>query len=519
MPYIINHTQLSSYETEKLFLFFKAQHALGINVWKKNTVYSFDDKTEFSFAYDVLQRKRENGKDGHRYELISSIKLGKGGFSTIYEIEGTLKITSNSTEYKQHGYGGKTRVVKIQQHTEDNPVDVVFNEYKLTKHAQNLHIKEPVIDNQTSYTIMKKIKGRDLVDIIIDDYAGKHILTLKQRVEISKILLIALKNLTDKNIIHRDIKPDNIRINMTSPITVDIYDFGLSVDGNELDGRHPGTLGYAAPEQFSDKPQTSKIDVFSLGRVLATLWRIDTGSYFPNDPHEAKHNADNVSLDTLFRGIQGLDSKNQEHIKSTLQSMLMADHTKRASIDEAIDLFSAVNIQQEHVVAIDSLWTTFNGPLSSRYKQSKERIEIILQQIIELKAWANDLDYHTEHQAARNLRDLSTRLETVMLELLKMDEAEYKANILQYIKECQELINNNRNNFQDSTIYRHHLWGNLALAIAGLGVFYIAASVINMALTGNFLFFNKTINQSFNTVLYSLDEAEYYSEQDKYAVS
>ncbi|MDA1256136.1 MAG: hypothetical protein O2928_16855, partial [Proteobacteria bacterium] len=43
---------------------------------------------------------------------------------------------------------------------------------------------------------------------------------------------------------------------------------------------------------------------------------------------------------------------------------------------------------------------------------------------------------------------------------------------------------------------KHRGWkqvlGNLALAIIGLGVLYVAAGLVNKVFTGNFLFFNKT---------------------------
>ena len=68
---------------------------------------------------------------------------------------------------------------------------------------------------------------------------------------------------------------------------------------------------------------------------------------------------------------------------------------------------------------------------------------------------------------------------------------------------CTPIINNAK-----QSLNNHRGWGqmltNLALAVAGLGVIYLAAGLINKAVTGNFLFFNQT--DTFNKVT-SLDNS------------
>lgn len=136
---------------------------------------------------------------------------------------------------------------------------------------------------------MEYVPGGDLGQLV-----GEHGRLPEAVVKVmSDQLLDALGYLHDNNITHRDVKPDNILIQSTTPFNVKLTDFGLSKiveDEQTFLKTFCGTLLYCAPEVYSEFEQYDEndrrqprnrqqhrpvgkrydhaIDVWSLGGVL-----------------------------------------------------------------------------------------------------------------------------------------------------------------------------------------------------------------------------------------------------------
>ena len=86
---------------------------------------------------------------------------------------------------------------------------------------------------------------------------------------------LALKYLHEHDIIHRDVKLENVMLTSTSEQSCEakLTDFGLALRLNQTDRAKPaGTLGYAAPEIITGShPQHKYSDIWSLGCLLYVM--------------------------------------------------------------------------------------------------------------------------------------------------------------------------------------------------------------------------------------------------------
>ncbi|TAQ86067.1 hypothetical protein B7494_g5619 [Chlorociboria aeruginascens] len=84
-------------------------------------------------------------------------------------------------------------------------------------------------------------------------------------------VLSALKYLAGRDLVHRDVKPENIFLDSRKPpYDIQLGDVGLLEQKG--DTGFQGSVGYIAPENFCGWQQTSVIDVWSLFATLVYVW-------------------------------------------------------------------------------------------------------------------------------------------------------------------------------------------------------------------------------------------------------
>ncbi|MEG0686031.1 MAG: protein kinase [Erysipelotrichales bacterium] len=111
------------------------------------------------------------------------------------------------------------------------------------------------------------IEGNSLYELLNEDK-----LSLMQRMDVAVELVNALALINKNNIIHKDIKPENIIY--SNDFKLYLIDFGASrlFDGNKSrDTVLLGTQDYASPEHYGYQETTYKSDMYSLGYVLKDL--------------------------------------------------------------------------------------------------------------------------------------------------------------------------------------------------------------------------------------------------------
>ncbi|MGQ3889839.1 protein kinase domain-containing protein [Legionella sp. CNM-1927-20] len=425
---------LSKLQTKNLINFFASQ--TQTDVWRKNQFYTLADNTSILFNYDVVRRKCKNGQDV-RYEFLSPHFPKSGSMGSVFDIQATLAIKKNKIHFKQYGYNGKSRVVKIQHHSSKNPALSAMKEYRLTQQANHFAMKEPVFDGNTSYTIMDKLKGCELFDVIADDLEKRRVLTLNERVELTYAVLNALKSqVTDKGIIHRDIKPENIFVDLNRPIKVTIFDYGLSTFINYKDNKLVGTPGYIPPEVFENGEQTPALDIFSMGQVLALLWHANTGLFSDTqlNLYEIYEQAKHVSLSGLCHDIRGLDGNDRQIITDLLTKMLLAESHKRIEINAAIDKFTP--LYHKYLMPLSSEQLNLRAKVNS----AKEQLGKIGQHLDKLALYSQELILRDKPEEAIKLNTLNQKIKLKLTKLQASDCDAFNDKVDNYLKEILRKI-------------------------------------------------------------------------------
>ena len=121
------------------------------------------------------------------------------------------------------------------------------------------------LDGETYYLVMEYIRGVDLKTAITQRGA----IGQRKVAQIASQICTGLAVAHDHDVIHRDIKPQNIMIQPDGNIK--IMDFGVARAGNSTmtqTGSVLGTANYVSPEQAQGKVPTAASDLYSLGILM-----------------------------------------------------------------------------------------------------------------------------------------------------------------------------------------------------------------------------------------------------------
>lgn len=174
------------------------------------------------------------------------------------------------------------------------------------------------------YMLFEYVEGGQMLDYIVSHGSLKE----KNARKFARGIALALEYCHSNNVVHRDLKIENIMINSKGDIK--IIDFGLSnlYSPKSLLKTYCGSLYFAAPELLSAKPYTGpEVDVWSFGVVLYVL----VCGKVPFDDQSVS-----ILHEKIKRGNVEYPSFLSKECVSLLSRMLVVDPTKRASLFEVV---------------------------------------------------------------------------------------------------------------------------------------------------------------------------------------
>ncbi|KAI7900070.1 kinase-like domain-containing protein [Cokeromyces recurvatus] len=248
----------------------------------------------------IMEKLRSVVSKGDPNECYKKIKrVGQGASGSVY-VANSL-ATNTKVAVKQMDLANQPRK------------ELIVNEILVMKESQHPNIVNFLdaflIGSSDLWVVMEYMEGGALTDVI--DNNSK--MTEQQISTVCLETVAGLHHLHSQNIIHRDIKSDNILLN--SQGHVKISDFGFCAkltDQKRKRATMVGTPYWMAPEVVKQKEYGAKVDIWSLG-IMAIEMIENEPPYLDEEPLKALYLIATNGTPTL---------KNPERLSNELKSFL-----------------------------------------------------------------------------------------------------------------------------------------------------------------------------------------------------
>jgi len=283
---------------------------------------------------EVMAKLRQVvSKDNPMDSYSKQKKIGQGASGSVYVARVKESASSPIARelYRTHGPKGQVAIKQMDLRNQPRK-ELIVNEIivmKDSKHPNIVNFLDSFLQEQTNelWVVMEFMEGGALTDIIDNN----PVITEDQISTICYETCKGLAHLHSQDIIHRDIKSDNVLLDRTG--NVKITDFGFCAKLTESKSKRAtmvGTPYWMAPEVVKQKEYGPKVDIWSLG-IMAIEMIESEPPYLNEEP-----------LKALFliatNGTPRLKNPNKlsRELKAFLSVCLCVDVRSRASADELL---------------------------------------------------------------------------------------------------------------------------------------------------------------------------------------
>ncbi|XP_052766795.1 serine/threonine-protein kinase D1-like isoform X2 [Mya arenaria] len=254
------------------------------------------------------------------YQIFPDDVLGSGQFGIVYG--GKHRKTNVDVAIKVID---KMRFPTKQEAQLKNEVAILQNLH----HPGVVNLEKMFETPERIFVVMEKLKG-DMLEMILSSPRGR----LSERVTkylVSQIL-VALKHLHSKHIVHCDLKPENVLLSSETAFPqVKLCDFGFARIIGERSFRRSvvGTPAYLAPEVLKSKGYNRSLDMWSVGVVVY----VSLSGTFPfNEDEEI---CDQIQNATFMYPPTPWKEISQEAI-DLISNLLQVKMRKRFTVDKSL---------------------------------------------------------------------------------------------------------------------------------------------------------------------------------------
>lgn len=195
-----------------------------------------------------------------RYEILS--RIGSGGMADVYK----------GRDHKLNRFVA-VKVLKSEFREDEMFVKKFQTEAQSAAgliHPNIVNVYDVGEDRGLYFIVMELVEGITLKDYI--DKKGR--LTTKEVISIALQVSAGIEAAHNHQIVHRDIKPQNIIISRDGKVKVTDFGIAKATSSNTISTNAMGSVHYTSPEQARGGFSDEKSDIYSLG---ITMYEMITG--------------------------------------------------------------------------------------------------------------------------------------------------------------------------------------------------------------------------------------------------
>ena len=243
------------------------------------------------------------------WELVG--ELGHGSFGTVWKVKRTdiggkvyyaavkhISIPQDESEIdrliSEGIFSDSDSAVYYYRHRLQSVRDEIDAMYKLRGYTNIVTYEDHKIIEKPGGIGYDLFLRMELLTPLIERI--KQGMNVDDVVSLGKDIAAAIKVLSDHQMIHRDIKPQNIFVNDHGDYKLGDYGTARALSTEATDMSRKGRQNYVSPEIYNNDKADIRVDIYSLGLVLYRLLNENRLPFLPYDKSITGEDSDNAFL-------------------------------------------------------------------------------------------------------------------------------------------------------------------------------------------------------------------------------
>lgn len=253
-------------------------------IWPKWEVVRTIGEGSFGKVFEIV--RKEYGIEEHSALKVISIPQSD---SEIQSLKNDGMTDNDTTEYFKGIVNDFVQEIQLMTKLKGNPNIVTYEDFAVVEKNESVGfeilIRMELLTGLPSYLRENRFRVYDVIQLGID-------------------MCRALEVCREHNIVHRDIKPDNIFVSSNGKFKLGDFGVARTIEKTMAGLSRKGTYSYMAPEIYNGNEYGFEADIYSLGIVLYKLLNNNRDPFLPPYPEPVKYSD---KTESMVKRIQGLD--------------------------------------------------------------------------------------------------------------------------------------------------------------------------------------------------------------------